>query len=146
MYNFNPMGRFFLQYPFLLPVAVWAIIQTVKIVIRLQDKTFPRKYLWSGGGMPSAHAAFVTSIVTLLALTEGVLSNMFALALVFAAIVLYDAMHVRYEAGKHAARLNQLASQDLSGQELNSHLGHTWQEVSVGSILGILLALMFLSF
>jgi hypothetical protein len=140
------MSHFFLSYPFLLPVVTWGIGQGLKVSLRLLDGKFDRKYLWSSGGMPSVHAVFVTSLSTLVGWFQGFQSLLFAVSFVFSLIVLYDAMHVRLEAGKHAKILNTLMSPKGKYQTLNPHIGHTFSEVLVGSILGIGLTCLLLAF
>jgi hypothetical protein len=140
------MSHFFLSYPFLLPVVTWVIAQGLKISLRLLDRKFDRNYLFSSGGMPSVHAVFVTSLTTLVAWIDGVHSLLFAVSFVLSLIVLYDAMHVRQEAGKHATILNTLLSDQEHYDPLNPYIGHTFFEVLVGSMLGILLTCLLLAF
>ena len=70
---------------------------------------------------------------------------MFALAAVFAVIVMYDAAGVRRAAGRQARVLNAMI-EDLNRRELHPErlrelLGHTPFEVLVGALLGIVIAL-----
>jgi len=62
----------------------------------------------STGGMPSSHSASVTGLATSIAYETGLESPIFAVAAMFSIIVMYDASGVRYQAGQHAAILNQL--------------------------------------
>ncbi|NOZ43910.1 MAG: divergent PAP2 family protein [bacterium] len=69
---------------------------------------------------------------------------MFAVVLVFSFLFIYDAMNLRYEAGKHARYLNSLRVelQDMLQKEkvhkyLKERLGHTPLEVIAGIFLGI---------
>ena len=104
-----------------------------------------KRFLGSGG-MPSSHAAMVTSLSTSIALTEGLESSIFALSVIFSAVVMYDAAGVRRAAGKQAACLNKiimdLYKQDLqeAGGRLKELLGHTPLQVFVGAIFGIVYA------
>jgi len=50
--------------------------------------------------MPSAHTAMVTALATSIGVLEGFDSNIFAIAIVLAAIVMYDAAGVRRSVGK----------------------------------------------
>lgn len=137
------MSLFFRSYPFLIPIVVWGIAQIVKLSIRLYDTTFDRRFLWSGGGLPSLHASFVSSLSTMVLILEGGSTILFAVTLVFSIIVLYDAMHIRFEAGKHAQYINKLTKH---GKEdaLNEYLGHTPFEVLIGCLLGVGFTLLFL--
>ncbi len=95
--------------------------------------------------MPSAHSAMVTATVVAIGFTRGYNSGEFALALVFALIVLHDAVGVRRLVGKHSLLLQKLVgekSRDDLG-ELPSHLvGHSPQEVLVGAAIGVVVAVL----
>lgn len=107
------------------------------------------------GGMPSSHAAGVCALTTALAFVVGVKSPIFATAVVFSAIVLYDAGGIRRHAGEHAVLLNRIAlemaqsglsveaSATEEGERLKEILGHEPQEVIVGAILGIIIGAVF---
>ena len=56
--------------------------------------------------MPSSHASTVTALATGVGVVEGVESSMFALLLLFAIIVMYDASGVRLAVSKQAKILN----------------------------------------
>jgi hypothetical protein len=66
----------------------------------------------------------------------GPLHDLFVLALVFAAIVIYDAMNIRYQSGLHAHALNKLKGE----KQLNESLGHLPSETLVGSMIGVFVA------
>jgi len=96
---------------------------------------------WRTGGMPSSHAAAVCSLCVAIAFAEGISSNMFALSLWLALIVLRDAVGVRRSAGLSARALNTLgraASEKLGidFQPAKEVQGHTPLEVIVGALLG----------
>lgn len=94
------------------------------------------------GGMPSAHSALVAALATGVGQTVGWASTQFAIAVVFAFIVMYDAAGVRQAAGKQARILNQIIDEFFQEEQFNEArlkelLGHTPFQVVVGSILGI---------
>ena len=102
------------------------------------------------GGMPSSHASTVVSLVTGVSLLKGFRSVEFAIAMVFAGIVLYDATGVRQPAGKHAKALNRPIDAiehndgiEIINEKFKELLGHTPIEVFWGSILGIAVGLLF---
>ena len=101
------------------------------------------------GGMPSSHSALVACIATSTGLIEGFHSTVFAVALGFAVIVMYDAAGLRRAAGKMAGILNQITEDiymDRQGQvpdRLRELLGHTPFEVIVGAFLGMTTAYVF---
>lgn len=127
-------------------VLAWAIAQIGKTATwALKTRTMNFRRLVEPGGMPSSHSAFVTSLGTSIGITEGFDSPIFALAAVFALIVMYDAAGVRRAAGKQARILNliveDLNNRELSTERLKELLGHTPFEVLVGGLLGILFAM-----
>ncbi len=127
-------------------VLAWAIAQFLKIVSwAFVSRELNFRRLVEPGGMPSSHSAFVTSLSMGIGIHEGFDSTLFALAAVFAIIVMYDASGVRRAAGKQARVLNAIV-EDLNRRELHPErlrelLGHTPFEVLVGGALGILIAL-----
>ena len=58
--------------------------------------------------MPSSHSAIVCSLAVLIGRQYGFDSGIFAIAFVFAFIVMYDAAGVRRAAGKQAQILNKI--------------------------------------
>ncbi|MDI9413944.1 MAG: divergent PAP2 family protein [Bacillota bacterium] len=127
-------------------ILAWAIAQFLKIVTwALISKKVNFRRLVEPGGMPSSHSAFVTSLATGIGIKEGFSSTLFALAMVFSLIVMYDAAGVRRAAGKQATVLNSII-EDLNRRELHPErlkelLGHTPVEVVIGALLGIAVAI-----
>lgn len=98
--------------------------------------------------MPSSHTAVVMSLTTMIGKNEGTNSAIFALALIFSLVVMYDAAGVRRAAGKQAKLLNKLIeTPNLSGVQVSEKLvevlGHSPKEVIVGAIVGIGVGLIF---
>lgn len=92
-------------------IALFSVIfaQFVKIPIHfLMTRQVKWSLFTSTGGMPSSHSASVTGLATSIAYETGLASPIFAVAAMFSIIVMYDASGVRYQAGQHAAILNQL--------------------------------------
>ena len=125
-------------------IAACLIAQVLKIPVELgtHGKLNLRAFVETGG-MPSAHSAFVTALATGVGQTLGWASPEFAIAVVFAVIVMYDAAGVRQAAGKQARVLNQIIDEFFQGEHqftemrLKELLGHTPFQVIVGSILGV---------
>ena len=112
----------------------------------LRERKVRLSLLASAGGMPSAHSAVVVALTTRVGIQDGVGSTSFALALVFAGIVLYDAAGVRRAVSHQARILNRMLEEGLEYQRFSEKrlldlLGHTPFEVFVGSLLGLLVAL-----
>lgn len=130
----------------MLSILAWAVAQFFKIISwAFVSRELNFKRLVEPGGMPSSHSAFVTSLATGIGLQEGFGSSMFALATVFALIVMYDASGVRRAAGKQARVLNaiieDLNRRQVHPERLRELLGHTPFEVLVGALLGIIIAI-----
>ncbi len=139
-----------MQYKYLIiPFAVWFFIQLFKLVYDLvTTKQFNFKRILGAGGMPSSHSAVVTSLATMIGVSQGFDSQMFALATIFAFVVMYDAAGIRRAAGKQAHILNKIVNTPgLSGVEvtekLQEVLGHTPKQVIVGAIIGVIVGLIF---
>ncbi len=125
-------------------IAACLIAQVLKIPVELGTHgKLNMRALVETGGMPSAHSAFVTALATGVGQTLGWASPEFAIAVVFAIIVMYDAAGVRQAAGKQARVLNQIIDEFFQGEHqftetrLKELLGHTPFQVIVGSILGV---------
>lgn len=101
------------------------------------------------GGMPSSHSALVACIATSTGLIEGFNAPIFAVALGFAVIVMYDAAGLRRAAGRMAGILNRITEDiymERQGQvpdRLRELLGHTPFEVIVGAFMGMVVAYIF---
>ena len=142
--------EFFMQYKYLIvPFSVWFFIQLFKVIWDLVvTHKFNFKRILGAGGMPSSHSAVVTSLATMIGKTQGITSPIFALSVIFAFIVMYDAAGVRRAAGKQAKLLNKLIEtpglSNIQVQEkLVEVLGHTPTQVIVGAIVGIVSGLIF---
>jgi acid phosphatase family membrane protein YuiD len=140
---------------FLSAVLSLIIAQLLKVVFYLISQRKKTKLweavqtmLWRTGGMPSSHSALVCSLATSVAVNEGLSSHLFILSLVFAMVVLRDSMGVRRSSGVQAKAINTLgkAAAEKLGMEFHpvkEIQGHTPSEVLVGSLLGILIAVIF---
>ncbi len=127
----------------------WAFAQTIKVVLGvLRTKRFDFRWFIGTGGMPSAHAAGSSALATIIGFDCGFDSTYFALAAVFAMVTMFDAQGVRYSTGKQAAILNKLLDDiywkgKIEEKRLKELIGHTPVEVLMGSLIGILLAIIF---
>lgn len=126
------------------PFCLWILIQVFKFVYELViNKRIDFKRLFGAGGMPSSHSAVVCSEAILVGRAVGFDSPTFALALVLAGVVMYDAAGIRRAAGKQARILNKIVStpgltQAEVGEKLTEALGHTPLQVFVGALIGII--------
>lgn len=118
--------------------------QVIKFAVSsTRARTILSERLFSSGGMPSAHSAMVTALATAVGATEGWHSNLFAIVAVFATIVLYDAIGIRYAVGQQARFLNDLVGRSTDHLAFKEQLGHTPQEVVAGAVLGVIIASLF---
>lgn len=130
------------------PMLLWFLIQTYKVIHDLvTTKKFNFKRILGAGGMPSSHSAVVTSLATLVGKYEGVDTPIFAIALILALVVMYDACGVRRAAGKQARLLNKIIeTPGLTGVQVSEKLvevlGHTPVQVFVGALIGIVAGLI----
>jgi len=131
-----------------IPFFLWFAIQTFKVIYDLiTTKKFNFKRIMGAGGMPSSHSAIVTGLATLIGKYEGVDTPIFALSLIVAFVVMYDACGVRRAAGKQAALLNKIVeTPGLSGVQVSERLvevlGHTPTQVIVGALIGVIVGLI----
>jgi acid phosphatase family membrane protein YuiD len=131
-------------------VIAWASAQIIKFFIELLwRRRVNLRALTTMGGMPSSHSAAVSSLATGIAIVDGLGSTIFALALWFAAVTMYDAAGIRRAASIQARILNQMIEELFQGHpisdvKLRELLGHTPVEVIAGMLLGILIALWWI--
>jgi acid phosphatase family membrane protein YuiD len=142
----HPLGEIIENRVLLISLAASLIAQSSKFLTRMiQGQEWQWQTLFETGGMPSSHSALVSALAVGIGRTQGWDSPIFAIATVFAVIVMYDAMGIRRAAGKQAKLLNQIVfeifSEDRAGEfdPLKELLGHTPIQVVVGSLLGIAL-------
>ncbi len=121
-------------------------------VILVREKRLDLRYFVSSGGMPSAHSAIVCALATAVAMTQGVGSVTFGIAVVLALIVTYDSAGVRQSVSQQSVVLNRIV-QELRfkrpiaevERDLREFIGHTPFQVIVGAALGILVAWLWLT-
>ena len=146
-------------------VIAWITAQILKTIhYAVKYRTFDPERITGAGGMPSSHSSLVVSVAIYTLRSQGFTSPVFALSMIVAGVVIYDAMSVRYNAGLHAKELNRLrkvidemddeisqlsggedeeASELTERRDFKEYLGHTPLEVLAGSLLGILIAMVF---
>ena len=133
-------------------VFAWLLAQAIKMTFFFaRTRRINFAYLVSTGGMPSAHSAMAAALATSVALRVGMADPLFALALAFALVVMFDAQSVRRAAGLQARVLNQIVDElfktrRVAEGRLVELLGHTRLEVFFGMLIGVFVAILFHSF
>lgn len=125
----------------------WFVAEIIKMIIKLARtkdlKNLSWRDLFSSGGMPSSHTGAVCGLASAMCLTEGAASPAFAVAVVLAAIVMYDASGVRRETGEQGKTLNMIIRDLFSSDPryadsaFKELVGHTKMQVLMGAIVGI---------
>lgn len=132
--------------PYVLAIILgWVVAQGLKyIILAIKDRSLMGfRHLYVSGSMPSAHTATVIAMMTVIGLKDGIQSGLFALALLFATIVMYDAVMVRRSAGEQGQAIQGLILELSSKLPLpRAALGHTPLEVLVGAVLGLLIGVV----
>lgn len=135
-------------------VAGWTVAQVLKTILHLiVTRKFVAERLVGTGGMPSSHSATVCGLATAVVINYGPGSVEFAIASIFAIVVMYDALGVRREAGRQARVLNEMMEWfDSMGKEMTAEdrlkefVGHTPLQVLVGMFIGIGLAILICNY
>ena len=126
----------------------WAAAQVLKVFTKRWKKgRWDWRELAASGGMPSSHSALSVAVTAAAARTLGLESAVFAVALCYSLVVMYDAAGVRLHAGKQAEVLNTLLADvarehPAAGRRLKEVLGHTPRQVAAGAALGLAVGLI----
>jgi acid phosphatase family membrane protein YuiD len=137
----------------LVPLVAWAIAQGAKHlfvrynrrrkIIDQPDSSHVLMPFAPSGGMPSAHSATVTALATIIGLKVGIDSPVFAIALLMAAVVMYDAVMVRFSSGEQGETILSILNHlKTSIERPKIAKGHTVPEVVAGVVIGLIVATM----
>ena len=124
------------------------LAQLIKISLGvIRERRFDFRWFLETGGMPSTHAAGVTALSTAVGIKVGVDTPLFAVAVVFTVITLFDAQGVRRWSGRQAQILNKMLDdiyfkRRIQEQRLKELLGHTPIQVLGGMGIGFLTGLV----
>ena len=126
------------------------IAQILKFLLTiLFERKIDFRVFTTTGGMPSSHSAGVVALSVSVGIMSGFMSQLFAISLGYAFVVMYDAAGIRRASGKMAVCLNKMMEDfykhdiNAAGTKLKELLGHTPIEVFCGAILGVLFAFYF---
>jgi hypothetical protein len=136
----------------IIALCAWMLAQLVKLLVALvQGKGLDLSFFISSGGMPSAHSAMVCALATAVGMKDGFGSAYFAITVILALVVTYDAAGVRQSVGQQSVVLNRIIL-ELKRKEpmikieadLRELMGHTPFEVYIGAALGIVMAWLWI--
>jgi len=119
------------------------------LLVLITERKWSPERLLDTGGMPSSHSAAVSALATSMGIVYGWTSPQFTISAVFGSIVMYDATGIRRAAGQQAELINELVKElahlfdeGFQPQALKTLLGHTYPQVVVGALLGILVGVL----
>ena len=130
---------------FIAAILGWFVAQVLKTLIHMIiSKRFVAERMVGSGGMPSSHSATVCALATSSGIKYGGGSFEFAISVMLAIIVMYDAMGVRRETGIQGRVLNEMLEiftnmgKEISAEaKLKELVGHTPLQVLMGALLGL---------
>jgi len=135
-----------LNKPFNAALLSWFVAQSLKaLLLTVKQKKFRFDLYSLPGGFPSSHSATVSGLAASIGLIYGFDSPFFAIAIILAFFMIYDAKVIRGAAGKQAQSLNRIIEMfNEEGEDmdkLREVLGHSILEIAGGILIGILVAL-----
>ena len=133
---------------YILESAMFALLlaQILKVPLRfVKTRKWDLRKCLSTGEAVSSHAALVFALATAIAITDGINSTSFAISIVLAGVVSFDAMGISHHVEEHAKYLNQLQQefQIQNCQKFKEQVGHNFFEVLIGILIGILVPILF---
>ncbi|MFD3445695.1 divergent PAP2 family protein [Microbacteriaceae bacterium 4G12] len=139
------MSKLLANDPLIAAILAWFLAQLTKVIIAfIRTREVDISKFFSSGGMPSSHSSTVTALTTAIGIQQGLDSSLFALTVIFAIIVMYDASGVRLAVSKQAKILNDFFHGKAKDyKKLNEFVGHTPYQVIIGALLGIVVAIIY---
>lgn len=137
----------FQNYNLMCALSGFIIAQIAKFCITLiLDKRIDFNKLLCNGGMPSSHSSTVCALAVSFGISHGTSDPLFAIAVIFAFVVMIDAMGVRRAAGEQAKVLNKIVKDLFEtgttkylAKDLKEYVGHTPFQVLIGAVVGIII-------
>ena len=133
---------------FVAAMIAWFGAQGFKVLYTVfKFKKFDLERLMGSGGMPSSHTSSIVAATFSIGNNYGFDHPSFGLGVVVSFIIMYDAAGVRMAAGKQAKVIKMIIKEVgehrfTIDEELKELLGHTYLEVFVGMVLGILIGFL----
>lgn len=145
----------FSNHALLAAVFAWLSAQILKFFLHAAiNRQFSFERLHGDGGMPSGHSATVMALAIMVGYLSGFGSVHFAVAAVFAIVVMHDATGVRRETGKQALDIVKIigALNDILGEKdklvqrekLKTFVGHSPVQVFCGAVLGAIVSVLYI--
>ena len=135
-------------------ILAWFTAQLIKVIINLikyakakangqEGKKVTVETMFKLGGMPSSHTATVIALGSCTGMYNGWDSPMFAVAGVFAFIVMFDAIKVRLPISRLTDAFNSLQDKvyGKNMEDVKKVEGHTLPEIAAGFVVGASVAL-----
>lgn len=129
----------------LVPALGWIVAQILKYVFETHKDGFQLRDFYSSGGFPSSHASSTVALATFIGATSGWSSDIFALALLMSAVVMYDSLGVRRTVQEHTKMLQRLSEKEklsFTVRNASTGRGHTPKEVLGGLVVGLVVGLL----
>jgi len=133
----------------LLPALAGLTAQLIKFFINSNHLKINLTNLAAYSGMPSGHSSMMFSLSTIVGLTQGFDSALFAVTFIMTVLIIRDAIGLRQYLGQHGRTLNLLVKDldddkmlDNTYPHLLEKIGHTPLQVFVGSLVGISISLI----
>lgn len=129
------------------PILISVLAQLIKIALDFNNNRRNFSHIFGYGGMPSSHAALVSSLAVVVYLEEGI-SVSLAISLIFALLVIRDAIGIRGYLTLHSQAINQIIKDLPKDQEykypvLEERIAHTWLQLATGCLIGVVLTWIF---
>ncbi|MGB0757183.1 MAG: divergent PAP2 family protein [Patescibacteria group bacterium] len=127
-----------------IPIIVALLAQLTKVFTDMVKRGFSFESFYAYGGIPSGHAAFVSSTALLTGLLTSFSSPVFMLSVVLAIVVIRDAVSLRNYIGLQARTINKIATTLPDTEEyklpiMQERVGHTPLEVTAGIFFGLII-------
>jgi hypothetical protein len=129
------------------------LAQIAKFLIKANHLAWRWKNLFAYSGMPSSHAAASIALTMLIGLKFSFSSPLFAIMLFFTILIMRDAVGIRRYIGAQGEVINDLVKDLGDDQYLNQNypkmkerVGHTKRQLLVGSLIGLVIALIMNNF
>ena len=128
---------------FIISIATaWVLVNVLKPSLTwIKEKKITLKSMFTNGGMPSGHTAAVTSLASALYLETG-FSPVFILGVIFALLIIYDALRVRTIIGQQSCNTNKLMEHEKCVEKLDEQVGHKTSEVAASIVIGIVIPVL----